>query len=536
MNTKIKEHDRDVKQCSNCNTFGAKLVCRNCKAARYCSKECQTEHWKKGHKRTCTTLEETIRETKKKDTVPGSKECANCDASGAKLLCAKCKATNYCSKACQLSHWKNGHKEMCFTPEERRPASIPIAETSPPVPLCVICHENLSLHLTVELPCKHTFHTRCVLAMRKFARNQNCPVCRAELPRLAHEDAMRCYAIIDRRLELEGCDWTALSKDEMVESKKMLVLLRGAATEGFSHAQCTVGLMLLHGQGLVATNVAEAAKWIQKAAEQGVPGAQYIMGNILEAGTGVKENRVEAATWFQKAAKQGYMHAQSHFGYLLLTGEVIPQNRDEAVSWLRKAAAQGDAEAQCMLGVELMKSVADHRNEFEAVMWFRKAAEQEHRAAQFNLGLSLMTGNGVMKCLAESVKWYRMAAEKGYLSAQVNLGVALMTGKGVDKSEAEAIKWYHKAAVQGSVHAQSKLGEIYRLGQGVGANQIESVKWYRKAAEQNDRDSQLYYGLALEKGLGIAEDKVEAAYWIKRSGAERIRLEDLPVWQTRQEF
>jgi len=359
MDTKIKEHDRDVKQCSNCDTFGAKLVCRNCKAARYCSKECQTQHWKKGHKEKCTSLEGRLLNTKKNDTEPGSKECANCDASGAKLLCAKCRTTNYCSKACQLSHWKNGHKEMCLTPEERRPASIPIAEKSPSVPLCAICHENFSLHQTVELPCKHTFHTRCVSGMRKFAQKQNCPVCRTELPPrpwFAHEDAMRRYAIIERRLELEGRDWTALSKDEMVESKKVLVLLRKAATEGFSHAQCTFGRMLLHGR-IEAKNVAEAAKWIRKAAEQGVPSAQYSMGDILYTGTGVKENRFEAATWFQKAAEQGDMNAQSQFGYLLLTGEVIPQNRDEAVSWLRKAAAQGDAKGQYMLGlyVEIKK-------------------------------------------------------------------------------------------------------------------------------------------------------------------------------------
>eukprot|EP00613_Pedinella_sp_CCMP2098_P032666 CAMPEP_0171731352 /NCGR_PEP_ID=MMETSP0991-20121206/28890_1 /TAXON_ID=483369 /ORGANISM="non described non described, Strain CCMP2098" /LENGTH=45 /DNA_ID= /DNA_START= /DNA_END= /DNA_ORIENTATION= len=29
------------------------------------------------------------------------KDCAYCGAIGAKLTCAKCKATHYCSKACQ---------------------------------------------------------------------------------------------------------------------------------------------------------------------------------------------------------------------------------------------------------------------------------------------------------------------------------------------------------------------------------------------------------------------------------------------------
>ena len=42
---------------------------------------------------------------------PSNKDCAYCETSGAKLTCAKCKAAHYCSKACQKQHWKNGHRE-----------------------------------------------------------------------------------------------------------------------------------------------------------------------------------------------------------------------------------------------------------------------------------------------------------------------------------------------------------------------------------------------------------------------------------------
>ena len=38
--------------------------------------------------------------------------CAVCGYPG-KNRCAKCRNTFYCSKDCQLAHWKNGHKKRC---------------------------------------------------------------------------------------------------------------------------------------------------------------------------------------------------------------------------------------------------------------------------------------------------------------------------------------------------------------------------------------------------------------------------------------
>jgi hypothetical protein len=37
----------------------------------------------------------------------------SCDED-AELSCSKCKTTRYCGKECQSWHWKNGHKVRCF--------------------------------------------------------------------------------------------------------------------------------------------------------------------------------------------------------------------------------------------------------------------------------------------------------------------------------------------------------------------------------------------------------------------------------------
>jgi hypothetical protein len=44
--------------------------------------------------------------------------CANCNKPGATKTCGKCKAQRYCSKECQSTHWKSGHKVECCKSKE----------------------------------------------------------------------------------------------------------------------------------------------------------------------------------------------------------------------------------------------------------------------------------------------------------------------------------------------------------------------------------------------------------------------------------
>ena len=67
--------------------------------------------------------------------------------------------------------------------------------------------------------------------------------------------------------------------------------------------------MYYNGFG-VKENHEEAAIWFRKAAEQGNPEAQYVIGQMYYYGVGVKEDHAEALIWFRKAAKQGHIRAR----------------------------------------------------------------------------------------------------------------------------------------------------------------------------------------------------------------------------------
>ena len=62
--------------------------------------------------------------------------------------------------------------------------------------------------------------------------------------------------------------------------------------------------MLSRGEG-VRKDDKEAVKWYHLSAEQGIPGAQSILGLMYEKGLGVKQDYIEAHKWFNIAGVNG---------------------------------------------------------------------------------------------------------------------------------------------------------------------------------------------------------------------------------------
>jgi uncharacterized protein len=64
----------------------------------------------------------------------------------------------------------------------------------------------------------------------------------------------------------------------------------------------------------VKQDYTEAIKWFRKAADQGVAGAQWSLGEMYAKGDGVTKDYAEALKWWRKAADQGDPIAQHEVG------------------------------------------------------------------------------------------------------------------------------------------------------------------------------------------------------------------------------
>jgi TPR repeat protein len=237
-----------------------------------------------------------------------------------------------------------------------------------------------------------------------------------------------------------------------------------ATDQGHATAQYSLGMMFDKGKG--RSDGPMAARCFLGAAEQGIAVhayAQFHLGKMFADGRGVSQDLAEAAKWFRKAADQRYAPAQNALGRMFANGEGVTRDYAEAAKLYREAADAGYGDtrgAQYNLGWMYDTGHGVAQDDTEAVRWYRKAADQGHALAQNKLGTMYRDGHGVPQDYAEAVKWYRRAADEGLAAAQYNLGWMYHAGHGVPSDDAEAVKWYRKAARQGSASAQQRLNAL----------------------------------------------------------------------------
>jgi uncharacterized protein len=88
----------------------------------------------------------------------------------------------------------------------------------------------------------------------------------------------------------------------------------------------------------------------RRRAESGDAKAQLELAQMHMYGKGAKQDEAEARKWCEKAAQQGLPVAQRIYGTMLRDAYGSPfRDVAKAREWLAKAAAQGDAEAKSEL-------------------------------------------------------------------------------------------------------------------------------------------------------------------------------------------
>lgn len=202
----------------------------------------------------------------------------------------------------------------------------------------------------------------------------------------------------------------------------------------------------------------EAALLVEVRAGSGDAKAQYDLGRLYYAGTGVPRDLTEAAHWCHRSADQGYAAAQSYLGFMYDQGAGVAQDDAEAVRWYRKAADQGDTDAEYNLGNMYREGQGVPRDYAEAVQWYSKAAGHNDPNGDYGLGFMFYSGLGVPQDRVEAEKEFRRAAERGLARAQYNLANMYDRGEGVPRNSAEAYRWFRNAAEQGDQKSRNILG------------------------------------------------------------------------------
>ena len=293
--------------CDNCGEDGPSVSlkpCSRCKAAFYCDRDCQVQHWKHGgHKQICGTAGsapevkcQSVNNAQNKPLVTDAapppmpavtsrsavtppdpatgpnevastpkekklavKVCANCEASepdASLRACDRCMLVSYCSRPCQLQHWTEGfHQRFCVTPEERSAslasqsselASVPGGPSTETVfsRECAICRQPMTIFTSGILPCSHSFHSACIEDLRSFSDAKVCPSCRKPLPpstAVLYQEAQRLMANAAKK---NGRASLSTLLEPAVKA------LRNAAGQGHASSQLELGTTYMLGIGV----------------------------------------------------------------------------------------------------------------------------------------------------------------------------------------------------------------------------------------------------------------------------------------------
>ena len=267
---------------------------------------------------------------------------------------------------------------------------------------------------------------------------------------------------------------------------------------------------------------AEAAGFLESAAEAGLGTAQYLLAALYDQGNGVEADPKKAADLMRQAAEKHVRNAMTRYGVFLLNGKGVEADPVMAESWLRRAALAGDGDAAAMVGQLYTKGTASlPANLTEAALWLQRAAESGHANAARALGAMHMTGEGVRKDPAEAAKWFRRAAEAGMVQARYDMAAMVLSRVASPEDARETAEWFRNEADKGDAVAAYNYGVCLADGLGVEKDAAAAARYMLQAAEKVG-NAQYWYGRMLREGNGVEKNEEEARAWFLKAAEAGI--------------
>ncbi|MGB7041028.1 MAG: tetratricopeptide repeat protein [Xanthobacteraceae bacterium] len=113
-----------------------------------------------------------------------------------------------------------------------------------------------------------------------------------------------------------------------------------------------------------------------RAADQGLPPAQFRLGGLYEKGIGVKKDLAQARDLYTAAADKGNGKAMHNLAVLYAEGINGPADYKTAAHWFRKAADRGITDSQYNLAILYARGIGVEQNYAESYKWFTLAANR----------------------------------------------------------------------------------------------------------------------------------------------------------------
>ena len=315
--------------------------------------------------------------------------------------------------------------------------------------------------------------------------------------------------------ETEAADPYA-GKVDHVEVKKLKEDAQKESEEG-AKAQYELGLCYEKGKLGVKTDLAQAAKYYQKAAKSN-PDAMYRLGLFYMYGVGgIKQSYSQAVSWYKKAAEKDHDNAWNNLGVCYKQGKGIKQDSEKAVECFKKAATKGNIYAQYNLGCYYLSEYRDvmYKKFFEKMRKLKNKNEDEEYA-KLNDDIKEKANEGFSLLLEAAAKEHPAATREVAWCYWYNL-VKPDNDKEAENPKGVAEEWFLKAAKYGDVFSRRFLAELYLEQKKLD----EALELINKMVEKEDSWGETMLGMCHEQGVGVDKDPEKAVEYYQKAADKK---------------
>lgn len=316
----------------------------------------------------------------------------------------------------------------------------------------------------------------------------------------------------------QGCRWsqlsyaTALTKSILSESDLNLAheYLQRAAHDGEPKAQFLVSIDYIQGSGC-NKDVEQAFFYLKRSARQNYTNAHVELGQLYEHGVLVSENKNTAFLFYQYAAEIGCLiNGISHYAdalYLGIGTEIEYAKARENYEILKK---HNRPHALFRLGNMYDLGQGGPVDKSAAFECYKLAADLGHITAQHNVGVYYLNGYGIESNLVESIRYYIMAAKQGDIDAQKKCDSAFGEKPTDQKIAKYLFEYYYGLADRWDISAMKKVAVCYFFGRGTEKNYGLAFKYYQLVANKKDAWGQYEVAICYRNGEGVEQDLVKS--------------------------
>ncbi|CAG9463902.1 unnamed protein product [Pedinophyceae sp. YPF-701] len=247
-----------------------------------------------------------------------------------------------------------------------------------------------------------------------------------------------------------------------------------------------------------------AAKWLQRAAEQGSADGLFGSGTLHLLGLGgVQRDPAQARALLTRAAKSGHVEAHFFLGLMQRDGLGGPKDSKEAARNLMRAVAGGSLLASHELAALEMQDRDAFKDACPRVAsLLRGALAQSVGAAAVRAATRAFKQGQAEAALLHSLRAVELGVEGGAVDAAWLLEQRLHDIRGA-KHASLALR--RRAAAEGDLSSLLILADAYYSGDGIDMDRLTAARLYERAAPKSAQ-ARFNLGMMYHFGLGLPVD------------------------------